>query len=117
MLDAANPMPIINNANEARGLVFAFQFDAQGVGMHADFTDAARAATPHGGYWWVHAHLTDTRCRKWLATQDWLTEEAHEILLSQETHDRIEHRLLALDVENRFVLAGHRGFGHILRSR
>ena len=91
MLDSANPMPIINNANEARGLVFAFQFEAQGVGMHADFTDAARAATPHGGYWWVHAHLTDTRCRKWLATQDWLTEEAHEILLSQETHDRIEH--------------------------
>jgi hypothetical protein len=78
MLDAANPMPIINNANEGRGLVFAFRFDAQGVGVHADFTDAARAATRDGGYWWVHAHLTDTRCRTWLATQDWLTEEARD---------------------------------------
>jgi Mg2+ and Co2+ transporter CorA len=34
--------------------------------------------------------LTDTRCRKWISDQTWLNEEAREILLSHEVHDRIE---------------------------
>ncbi len=80
---------MLGNANEQRGLIFAFQFSAQGLGQYETFPDYSAIATGDG-FWWVHAHLTDTRCREWIAGQDWLTDEAREILLSYEVHDRIE---------------------------
>lgn len=75
--------------NEQKGLVFAFHFSADGRGAYESFPDAPRDASSRG-FWWIHAHLTDTRCRDWLSRQDWLSEEAQEILLSHELHDRVD---------------------------
>lgn len=77
------------DANERNGLVFAIYFSPDGKGSYQPFDEAA-LQVPAGGFWWVHAQLTDARCRDWLGRQDWLTEEAREILLSHELHDRIE---------------------------
>ena len=80
---------MLGNANEQRGLIFAFHFSEGEQGHYETFPDY-KEIVGGGGFWWVHAHLTDTRCREWIATQDWLTDEAREILLSHEVHDRIE---------------------------
>lgn len=80
---------MLGNANEQRGLIFAFHFSEGEQGHYETFPDYKEIADG-GGFWWVHAHLTDTRCREWIATQDWLTDEAREILLSHDVHDRIE---------------------------
>ena len=84
-----NDFSMLGNANEQRGLIFAFQFSTEGLGQYETFPDYSAIATGDG-FWWVHAHLTDTRCREWIAGQDWLSDEAREILLSHEVHDRIE---------------------------
>jgi len=80
---------MLGSANEQRGLIFAFHFSGEGQGQYETFPDHSTIADG-GGFWWVHAHLTDTRCREWIAGQNWLTDEAREILLSHEVHDRIE---------------------------
>ncbi len=80
---------MLGNANEQRGLIFAFHFSEGEQGHYETFPDYKEIAVG-GGFWWVHAHLTDTRCREWIATQNWLTDEAREILLSHDVHDRIE---------------------------
>ena len=80
---------MLGDANEQHGLIFAFHFSDEGLGSYETFPDHSKIAEG-GGFWWVHAHLTDTRCREWIAGQDWLTDEAREILLSHEVHDRIE---------------------------
>ena len=80
---------MLGNANEQRGLIFAFHFSSEGQGHYETFPDH-EIITSGDGFWWVHAHLTDTRCRDWIINQEWLTDEAREILLSHEVHDRIE---------------------------
>ncbi len=89
MLDLQNQNTILQNNNEARGLVFAIAFSGDGTGAYADFP-AELEAPPAGSFWWVHVNLTDARCRKWLSERGWLSEEALDILLSSEVHDRIE---------------------------
>jgi Mg2+ and Co2+ transporter CorA len=84
-----NDFSMLGNANEQKGLLFAFHFSGDGLGHYETFPDHENASITDG-FWWVHAHLTDTRCREWIASQDWLTEEARDILLSHEVHDRIE---------------------------
>lgn len=80
---------MLGNANEQKGLIFALHFSNDGRGHYETFPNH-KLATETDGFWWVHAHLTDTRCREWIAEQNWLTDEARDILLSHEVHDRIE---------------------------
>ena len=80
---------VLGNPNEQKGLLFAFHF-SEGYQGHYETFPGYEAITAGDGFWWVHAHLTDTRCRDWIASQDWLTHEAREILLSHELHDRVE---------------------------
>jgi zinc transporter len=87
IVDSATAM--LGDSNDQRGLVFAFQFSPEGHGSYDIFPDAAESVSDNG-FWWVHLHLTDIRCRKWIEEQAWITEEAREIMLSYESHDRIE---------------------------
>jgi len=89
MLIMDKDFSMLDNPNEQKGLLFAFHFSEGGRGHYQTTPDYQTILSGHG-FWWVHAHLTDTRCREWIAAQDWLTDEAREILLSHELHDRVE---------------------------
>jgi len=90
MLETARLPALLRDECEARGMVFAFRFANDGAGAPADMANPLSALTADGSFLWIHVHLTDGRCRKWLSEQDWLTDEAREILLSHDIHDRIE---------------------------
>lgn len=84
-----NMIATLGSPNDQIGLLFAFHFSEDGTGAYETFPSTPENQA-FGGFWWIHAHLTDTRCRDWLERQTWLTDEVREVLLSYETHDRVD---------------------------
>lgn len=83
-----SPLPLADDHTRP-GVVFAFRFDEAGKGHALPINEPVELSKP-GGFWWVHINLVDKRGRDWIGALPQLPDEAKDILLSADTHDRIE---------------------------
>lgn len=72
------------------GIVFAFRFDAEGRGEELAHNQAPRLDEPEVAFWWVHVNLADKRGRDWINAVPALPDEARDMLLESDTHDRVD---------------------------
>ena len=79
----------VDLASVAPGVVWAFEFDDDGVGRSLDVdrpVDLMRGRR----FVWVHLMLSNARTRDWIKAQDGLPEDAKDVLLSVEMHPRLD---------------------------
>jgi len=72
------------------GIVFAFQFDAEGRGSALPHNQAPRLDQEGVSFWWVHVNLADKRGCDWITSIPAVPEDARDLLLSSDAHDRID---------------------------
>lgn len=75
---------------DRQGIVFSFRFDADGQGVPMRHNIVPDECVDGVGYDWVHVNLADARGRAFVESLAQLPEDAREILLSQDKHDRVE---------------------------
>jgi zinc transporter len=72
------------------GIVFAYRFDADGIGSALAQNAAPALPDPEGRFWWVHVNLVDKRGRDWVSRLAFVPEEAKEVLLASTQHDQVD---------------------------
>ena len=72
------------------GIVFAFHFDAAGRGTALPHDQAPRLDQPEVAFWWIHVNLADKRGCDWITALPALPDEARDMLLDSDAHDRID---------------------------
>ncbi len=83
--------PIVEHAEVGPGIAWAIEFDEYGrghvlpAGAPVDFKHGRR-------FVWVHLALANARTRDWVRAQDSIGQEACELLLSRDSHPRLEWR-------------------------
>jgi zinc transporter len=82
-------LPLVDEQGR-HGIVFSFRFDEEGLGTQMRQDDMPSLPVADDCFWWIHLNLADARCRAWIADLDQLPDEARDILLSQDKHDRVE---------------------------
>jgi len=71
------------------GVIWAYEFDGHGRGR--PFGNDGRIDLTHGQrFVWVHLMLANVRSQEWVASNDVILPEARELLLSPDTHPRLE---------------------------
>jgi Mg2+ and Co2+ transporter CorA len=83
------PFPLADQHTRP-GIVFAFHFDAEGRGSELPHNQAPQLDQAGVAFWWVHVNLADKRGCDWITSVPGLPEDAREMLLSSDTHDRID---------------------------
>ncbi|RBP06445.1 zinc transporter [Roseiarcus fermentans] len=79
----------VDLASVAPGLAWAFEFDGSGVG--ALLPEDRPVDLIHGRrFVWAHVILANARTRDWIGAQEGLPEEAKAVLLSPDTHPRLD---------------------------
>lgn len=84
-----SPLPLADDHTRP-GIVFAFHFDADGRGHALPINEPVDLARDGVAFWWVHVNLVDKRGRDWIGALGVLPDEARDVLLSADTHDRID---------------------------
>lgn len=75
------------------GIVSAYRFDRDGVGVQIDPTDmnGLESSLSAAETWlWLHFNLADRHCRDWIATHPMVSEAAREALLDPDAHIRLD---------------------------
>ncbi len=71
------------------GVIWAYRFDTEGR-PSLIARDTLPDLAPAEGFVWLHLDLVHTRAQSWIGEQE-LPDAAQETLLSQETHQRLDH--------------------------
>ncbi|WP_038365524.1 CorA family divalent cation transporter [Bosea sp. UNC402CLCol] len=71
------------------GVIWAYRFDTEGR-PSLIARDTLPDLVPDEGFVWLHLDLVHTRAQSWIGEQE-LPDAAQETLLSQETHQRLDH--------------------------
>lgn len=71
------------------GVIWAYRFDTEGR-PSLIARDTLPDLAPDEGFVWLHLDLVHTRAQSWIGEQE-LPDAARETLLSQETHQRLDH--------------------------
>ncbi len=71
------------------GVIWAYRFDTEGR-PSLIARDTLPDLAPGEGFVWLHLDLVHTRAQSWIGEQE-LPDAAQETLLSQETHQRLDH--------------------------
>lgn len=71
------------------GVIWAYRFDTEGR-PSLIARDTLPDLAPGEGFVWLHLDLVHTRAQSWIGEQE-LPDAARETLLSQETHQRLDH--------------------------
>ncbi|MBD3846398.1 magnesium transporter CorA [Bosea sp. SSUT16] len=71
------------------GVIWAYRFDTEGR-PSLIARDTLPDLAPDEGFVWLHLDLVHTRAQSWIGEQE-LPDAAQETLLSQETHQRLDH--------------------------
>lgn len=85
----SRPLPLADEQGRP-GIVFAFSFDGEGVPTSLPMTSMPDLQDPEVAFWWVHVNLVDKRGRDWIEALPQLTDEAKEVLIAPESHDRVD---------------------------
>lgn len=72
------------------GIVWAYRFAADGTPTLVS-RDEVPTLTPEDGFVWLHLDLVHTRAQAWIDERKELPPAARELLLSRETHQRLDH--------------------------
>lgn len=83
-------MSYLADPDSRPGIVFALRFDGEGRGVALRHDEAFDLADDATAFWWVHVNLVDKRGCDWISSLTVLPDEAKEILLSSDVHDRID---------------------------
>jgi zinc transporter len=83
------PLPLADEQSRP-GIVFAFSFDTDGKPTDLPVTAMPALEAPGIAFWWVHVNIVDKRGRDWIASLPQLPDEAKNVLVSAEAHDRID---------------------------
>lgn len=68
------------------GLVWAFAFDAEGLGRALGPNDFGPALGAGDGWLWLHFNLADSRAREWIETRAPIPEAGRDLLLDIDDH-------------------------------
>jgi zinc transporter len=85
----ANPLPLADEQSRP-GIVFAFSFNAEGQATELPISEMPALDAQGVGFWWVHVNIVDKRGRDWIGSLVQLPDEAKQVLVSAEAHDRID---------------------------
>ncbi|TCR62068.1 zinc transporter [Bosea sp. BK604] len=80
----------MNDLQSQTGIVWAYHFDADGVATQVP-REQLPGLSPEIGFTWLHLDLVHTRAQAWINEQSELRPAARELLLSRETHQRLDH--------------------------
>jgi zinc transporter len=83
------PLPLADEQSRP-GIVFAFSFDEEGRPTELPINAMPALDAPGIAFWWVHVNIVDKRGRDWIASLPQLPDEAKNVLVSAEAHDRID---------------------------
>ncbi|MFC5418606.1 CorA family divalent cation transporter [Bosea eneae] len=83
-------MPLPPDIQSQTGIVWAYRFAADGTPTLMPRNEAP-TLTPEDGFVWLHLDLVHTRAQAWIDERKELPPAARELLLSRETHQRLDH--------------------------
>jgi magnesium transporter/zinc transporter len=83
------PLPLADEQSRP-GIVFAFSFDEEGRPTDLPINVMPALDAPGVAFWWVHVNIVDKRGRDWILSLPHLPDEAKDVLVSSEAHDRID---------------------------
>lgn len=80
----------VDDQQSQTGIVWAYRFDGEGTPSLVP-RDQLPSLAPDTGFIWLHLDLVHTRAQAWVEQQKNLPPAARELLLSRESHQRLDH--------------------------